>query len=103
MQTLVEDVLYLVVNCRIVRLDLIVGRDTYGLAVSTEGEGVDSSSLEVGHERCLDILRLYLLLKHYNVVATTGEVDALAQATDGEAANHKYDDGGKDTERYLAV
>ena len=103
MQTLVEDVLYLVVDGRVVRLNLIVGRDTDSLAVGTECKRIDVGTAEERTQSGSYLLGLYLLLKNDNIVAATGKVDTLAQATYEEAAYHYKDNRTEDDERCLAV
>ena len=100
-ETLVEYVLYLVVDSRVVRLNLVVGRDADCLAVGTECECVYCCALEERYEGFLHLLRLCLLLEHHYVVATTSEVDTLAQATYEEAAKHDEDYDAEHCERCL--
>ena len=89
----VEDGLSLVVNLGVVGLDIPVGRDTNGLTLSTQGDdaGVGllvsllANGVDKGSGKCLaHILDVGFLVEHHHVVATTGEVDTLAQAANGE-------------------
>ena len=101
LQGLVENGLSLVVLERVVRLDVIVGRYTYRLAVRTQRDHIGrrrlSGFLTDGIDECTvhhlaHILDLCRLVQRDNIVAAAREVDAAAQATDNEADN--TDDDG---------
>ena len=101
----VEDGLCAVVLHRVVGLNIVVGRDADGLAVRTEGDDGSRGLLASVRTRSVDECAieqlahaLYLrgLVEGHDIVASTREVDTLAEAADGEAADE--DHGGNATE-----
>ena len=106
MEGVVEDGLCAVVLHRVVGLNIVVGRDTDGLAVRTEGDDGSRGLLASVRTRSVDECAieqlahaLYLrgLVEGHDIVASTREVDTLAEAADGEAADE--DHGGNAAER----
>ena len=75
LEHVVENLLCLVVHRRVVRLNLVVGRDTDCLTVCTKSESRCVISLESTAERLTNLLWLYCLLECHNIVATSSEVN----------------------------
>ena len=99
LQCIVKDGLSLVVHSGIVGLNIPVGRYTHRLSFCTEGNdsgvgwltGVLTHRVDKGIiEHVAHILSSHFLVERHNIVATTGEVDALAQATHTETNQEEY-------------
>ena len=110
LQGIVEDSLSLVVNIRIVRLDIPVGRYTDGLTVGTQSDnagvsllaGILANGVDECASQCLtNILNVCLLVESNNIVTTTGEVDALAQTANGERDAEQHSGDTPDDEALL--
>ena len=85
-----QDILAFVVNSRVIRLNLVVGRYTDGLTVSSKGNSAHVGIAECSGKCSAHFLWLNSFLQFHNIVATTGEVDALAQSANTEADDEQY-------------
>ena len=70
----------------------VVGTDTYGLTVRTDGDNADIGIAELAGDKLTNLFRLYLILKLYFEVSSSSEIDTLAQSTGSEESDtYHYD------------
>lgn len=110
MQSRIKDGLSLVVLRRIIAVDIPVGAHTDRLAIRTEGDDCRCSELALvvalRVDKCVlqdrtDRLYRNRLVERHHIVATTGEVDALAQTTCSEADDSDEDSHSVASEAHL--
>ncbi len=94
---LIEDCLDFVVHRGVVAINLIVCGDAHGLAIGAEGQYRHIGVANISLNQLANIFGHHLLFKLHGIIATTGEIDAAAQAAhaeaDGQQHNHYAPDG----------
>ena len=84
--------------------DTVVGTDTYGLTVRTDGDNADIGIAELAGDKLTNLFRLYLILKLYFEVTSTSEVDTLAQSAGSEESDtYNYDNSSSGQPQFVST